>query len=383
MKATPFGPSDLPPRTVNNISPAINKRIMARTDLTLLQQMRITELSVANRKEVFGLTKADEEILIQAGTLIEQEIDAIVDEFYDAQTKVEDIATLIGDADTLSRLHQAQRRYILELFAGIYDINYVNSRLRIGMVHKRIGVEPALYLSAIGLLRDLILRYLQRRIDDAETVGRMAVALDRILSIDTSYVIDTYIRSLILEIEAGREKVEDYARSLEQKVTERTRELEELSRRDGLTGLFNARSFRDFLQRDLRVAERAEKPIALLYFDVDRFKEINDGQGHAAGDEVLQILGQVLLEICREGDVPCRYGGDEFCVILPNSDISGAQAVAERLVNEFAARRKDVTLSIGVAQNGPDRYDSLEIFVACADARMYESKKSEGFKISA
>lgn len=355
---------------------------MARTDFTLLQQMRITDLSVARRKEIFGLTKADEEALAGAGTLIEQEVDAIVEEFYRAQTSIEEIATLIGDADTLSRLRQAQRRYILELFAGVYDVDYVNSRLRIGMVHKRIGVEPALYISAVEVLRNLLLRGLRRGIKDDETANGAMAALDRILSIDTSYVMDTYIRSLLMEIEAGREKVEDYALSLEKKVAERTRELEQLSRRDGLTGLFNARSFWEYLQRDLRVAERGRKPIALIYLDVDHFKEINDGQGHAAGDEVLQTIGRILLDICREGDLPCRYGGDEFCVILPNSDANGAKVFAERLTEAFSSRTRDVTLSIGIAQNGPERYDPAEVFVSRADARMYESKKSAGFKIS-
>jgi hypothetical protein len=89
----------------------------------------------------------------QLPSKIEPHIDALVDKFYTLQTGITEIALLIGDADTLTRLRAAQRRYILDLFSGLYDLEYVNNRLRIGLVHKRIGVEPKLYLAAINTLK--------------------------------------------------------------------------------------------------------------------------------------------------------------------------------------------------------------------------------------
>lgn len=109
---------------------------MKRTDQTLLEQMRITELEIENRKALFMIDHDDVEVLTRVKPLIEREVESLVREFYELQTSVPEIALLIGDADTLGRLRSAQRKYVIDLFSGFYDIEYVNNRLRIGMVHK-------------------------------------------------------------------------------------------------------------------------------------------------------------------------------------------------------------------------------------------------------
>ena len=119
---------------------------MNQTEQTLLEQMRITDFEVEHRKILFSFSNADAQLLLSCKPTIEQNIDSVVTEFYRMQTSVAEIALLIGDADTLARLRSAQRKYILDLFGGLYDLEYVNNRLRIGLVHKRIGVEPKLYL---------------------------------------------------------------------------------------------------------------------------------------------------------------------------------------------------------------------------------------------
>ena len=117
---------------------------MLQTEQTLFEQMRITELEIESRKALFSFTGADVKALQSFKPIIEENIDKIVDDFYGLQTSVSEIALLIGDSDTLARLRTAQRRYVLDLFNGVYDLEYVNNRLRIGLVHKRIGVEPKL-----------------------------------------------------------------------------------------------------------------------------------------------------------------------------------------------------------------------------------------------
>ena len=121
---------------------------MKKTEQTLLEQMRITEFDIEARKALISFKEEDFEQLKSLRSLIESKIDNLVSEFYKRQTEIPEIALLIGDADTLARLISAQRNYVLDLFSGIYDLEYVNNRLRIGLVHKRIGVEPKLYLSA-------------------------------------------------------------------------------------------------------------------------------------------------------------------------------------------------------------------------------------------
>ena len=120
-----------------------------------------------------------------------------MDEFYLRQTEIDEISLLIGDADTLTRLRNAQRKYIVDLFAGNYDSECVNNRLRIGMVHKRIGVEPKLYLSAVRSLKDLIAEVLRDNITQEATLTETLKALDNLFYFDTTLVFDTYIGSLV------------------------------------------------------------------------------------------------------------------------------------------------------------------------------------------
>ena len=158
---------------------------MIRTDQTLLEQMCITEPEIARRKELLGFTDDDAKLLMSCKALVEEHIDSIVSEFYERQTAVDEIALLIGDADTLSRLHQAQRAYVLSLFEGYYDLHYVNKRLRIGLVHKRIGVEPKLFLAAIKTLKDTIAGALDRHVADKPQLAGIASALEKLLYFDT------------------------------------------------------------------------------------------------------------------------------------------------------------------------------------------------------
>ncbi|MFA7518457.1 protoglobin domain-containing protein [Shewanella sp.] len=115
---------------------------MLQTEQTLFEQMRITELEIESRKALFSFTGGDVKALQSFKPIIEENIDKIVDDFYGLQTSVSEIALLIGDSDTLARLRTAQRRYVLDLFNGVYDLEYVNNRLRIGLVHKRMVLSP-------------------------------------------------------------------------------------------------------------------------------------------------------------------------------------------------------------------------------------------------
>ncbi|MEZ5339128.1 MAG: GGDEF domain-containing protein [bacterium] len=344
--------------------------------------MRITELEIQRRKELLGLTRADLTLLTEVRGIVEENLDAIVDDFYERQTANAEIALLIGDADTLMRLKAAQRNYILELFGGYYDSEYVNSRLRIGMVHKRIGVGPKHFTSAVLLLKQIMLRVIGIALQDEERTEAIRQALEKLIQFDTAFVFDTYIKCLVSEIELSREKVESYARDLEATVRSRTRELEELSQRDSLTSLYNRRALLEMLRRDLGNARRSGDCVSMVYLDVDRFKQINDNEGHHRGDEVLKSVASVLSMITRDVDIAGRFGGDEFCIVLPGTDQAGARVFAERLIRELGERQPEITLSIGICQNGPHEFIGIPEMLRCADERMYLSKKQEGSFVS-
>lgn len=352
-----------------------------RIDKTLLEQMHISDVEISHRIELFGLCREELNQLASYKAVIENNVDQIVNDFYEIQTEIDEISLLIGDADTLSRLQLAQRKYVIDLFSGEYGSEYVNNRLRIGMVHKRIGVDPKLYLSAVSTLKGLISRVLIKTLGNNAAADAVLGILDRLFYFDITLVFDTYIDSLVGEIESAKAKTEIYATSLEEKVAERTRQLEELVKLDPLTNIYNQRAMLEVLNRELSVAKRRQTTLSFVYFDVDNFKDINDTYGHIKGDEVLNTIGKILLECVRESDVPCRYGGDEFCLILPECNIGNAAIVCEKIINKFRDIYPDFSLSIGIAEAGLQYHaDSVEL-IKMADKKMYLAKQESGFQI--
>jgi len=354
---------------------------LKRTQQTLLEQMKMSDVEILHRMKLLNLNKEELNLLYSHKILIEDNIDVIVDEFYEKQTEIDEISLLIGDADTLRRLRSAQRKYVMDLFSGNYDSEYVNNRLRIGMVHKRIGVEPKLYLSAVRTLKDVVIKTLKRTITKSDLLEQTLDALDKLLYFDTTLVFDTYIDCLVGEIENAKNRTEVYAKSLEEKVAERTQQLEEQAQMDPLTNLYNQRAMQDLLRRDLSTSKRRQVKLSLVYFDVDKFKDINDTHGHLKGDEVLKNIGQAMLNNVRETDVPCRYGGDEFCIILPDCGADEAKVICEKIIKEFGDRYPDYSLSIGIAETGLDEYIDGDNLIKMADDKMYLAKEDNGFQI--
>jgi diguanylate cyclase (GGDEF)-like protein len=351
---------------------------MRRTDTLLVDQMKLTDIEIRNRMQLLDLDTESLDFLAKHKVLIETNIDAIVNEFYEKQTAIEEISQLIGDADTLTHLRNAQRKYVLDLFSGHYDREYVNNRLRIGMVHKRIGVEPKLYLSAVRTLKEGISKVFRRHLTDTNELDKTLSTLVKLFYFDTTLVFDTYIASLLSEIETEKHKTEEYAKSLEIIVAERTKQLEDLAKLDALTGLYNRRTLEDVLERELAVVKRRDNILSLIYFDIDKFKSVNDTDGHLAGDEILKTTGKAMLANIREVDVACRYGGDEFCIILPDCDGSNAQVVAEKIIANFESAYPDLSLSVGISSARREQLNDLLSLIKDADRKMYEAKKHAG-----
>lgn len=349
-----------------------------KTDETLIQQMRINELELEHRKALYTFSEIDREALLAFQPLIDERIDSLVEQFYRQQTSIPEIALLIGDADTLSRLRSAQRRYILDLFSGRYDLDYVNNRLRIGLVHKRIGVEPKLYLAAVHSLKQLLRESIHAALTSTTVRDITLNALDKLMQIDVTFIFETYIRSLLSEIEVAKDRAERFGRDMEKKVHERTLELQQIARTDPMTGLLNVRHLGEIVSRDLRAAERRHEPVSVVYIDVDNFKAINDTRGHQKGDEVLRLIGTIIKSVTRVEDSCFRYGGDEFCVFLINCDAANAQrSFVGKLNDRIAQTGLEFTLSAGVAQTGPvDYIDAFEL-IHRADQNMYAAKQQK------
>ncbi|MES9927513.1 MAG: GGDEF domain-containing protein [Candidatus Thiodiazotropha sp. 6PDIVS] len=356
---------------------------MRRTDTTLLEQMHITDTEISQRMELLNLSQEGLKLLSSHSHIIEDNIDVIVNEFYKKQTEIDEISLLIGDAGTLMRLRSAQRKYVIDMFSGEYGSEYVNNRLRIGLVHKRIGVESKLYLSAVKSLKELVTRTLKNNIKNVDLLNSTLNVLESLFYFDTTLVFDTYIASLVEEIESEKRKTEIYAESLEGKVAERTKQLEELAKLDALTGIHNRRAMVDILNRELSISRRRESKLSLVYLDIDNFKKINDQQGHVKGDEILKYTSHILKSCVRDIDVACRYGGDEFCLVLPDCSIEDANNICLRIIEKFTSSYPNYSLSIGITEIVPGEIIEIDELIKKADKNMYIAKKQEGSIICA
>jgi len=181
------------------------------------------------------------------------------------------------------------------------------------------------------------------------------------------------LRTALRELEISRQEIEV-----------KNAELHEMAIRDGLTGCLNRRAFVDHGNKMFDNLRRQGRTLSALMLDIDHFKSVNDTYGHSVGDQVIKLVATALMKQLRSEDLLCRYGGEEFCVLLPDVGSRQARAIAERLRDTIEAnvgrglRRAEpivVTASVGAAGSNSGA-PSLEQLVNSADAALYESKRA-------
>jgi diguanylate cyclase (GGDEF)-like protein len=160
------------------------------------------------------------------------------------------------------------------------------------------------------------------------------------------------------------------------------RAVRENSVRDPLTGCYRRAHAVETLENELRRARRSQLPVAAIMFDVDQFKAINDTYGHLAGDAVLVAVGNRMRAVMRGSDLKCRYGGDEFLIVLPDTPVAGAQRVADSLRRDLETHMVkwgestiSLSASFGVTANMPGEVDAMAM-LGRADAAMYAAKQA-------
>jgi len=160
------------------------------------------------------------------------------------------------------------------------------------------------------------------------------------------------------------------------------KEMEKLAITDSLTGLYNRRFFFAFAENEIERSKRYNKNLSIIMMDIDHFKKVNDSFGHQIGDQVLKEIADICLSILRKVDLMCRYGGEEFAVLLPETEGAEAAHAAERMCTAISSLRLknekgdvSVSVSIGVAELDSSR-GSFEKLLAAADTALYTAKET-------
>lgn len=158
--------------------------------------------------------------------------------------------------------------------------------------------------------------------------------------------------------------------------------LSERAQIDGLTGLWNRAHFEERLAQAVATNQRHDRPLSIAMLDIDHFKSINDNYGHPAGDSAIQGVADVLQQAGRKGDVACRYGGEEFALIMPDTTPDQAQAMCERIRESIEQRRwpshpdRALTISAGVCGSTAAAPAQPTDWVSAADGALYDSKQA-------
>jgi diguanylate cyclase (GGDEF)-like protein len=337
---------------------------------SLCDQLQITAEELQIRLTFLSFGEQDWRNLVEIRDVISSRVDEIIGEFYDHLLQFEELRGILSDSKLVERLKGSQRRYLLSLGQSADCVEYAEGRLRIGFTHERVGLKQKWYLGAYHKLFELILQRLAVRYSgDACRLSSLILTLNKILTLDEIFVVETYYQATMQRLEGSL-----------QQLNEAHRQLIEISRLDPLTQANNRRALMESLELELRRSLRYHHPFALLFLDIDHFKEINDRYGHAFGDKVLQRIVGVARGQVRPPDIIGRYGGEEFAIGLVECSPEGAQRIAERIRLRIAESSivweqnvASVTVSIGIAMLTPDA-DRVETLINRADRALYEAK---------
>lgn len=338
--------------------------------------------SLINRAERSANANGSDYSLFQATVLLEDQV----------RRRTQDLEAALRDNESITRsLYQSEERYRSMVTQSLVGVALVEDE-RFTYVNP--AILQTLGYSAIELLKIGPVAIVVE--EDQHTARTM---LQQRMRGELQEVHHTFAarckdgRVVTLEIHGSTMRVDGTTTlvNLVIDITERRRaerevlalqeQLREQSIRDPLTGLHNRRYMEDALERELLVAQRQGKPVSVVIVDVDHFKSINDRHGHLAGDEVLRGVAETMKRLARASDIFCRYGGEEFLLVLPGLAADEAGARAEKIRQALAATPIEsgqaaitLTASFGVAAC-PLHGQSAEELVARADQALYQAKR--------
>lgn len=294
----------------------------------------------------------------------------LVEKFYTKLLKQPESASILAGIQDLAPLKTTQTQYLSTFGIGFDQFDYFENRLRVGLAHARFGISLGIYMCAYRMMEQLILDAVPEAIRaDQEAYTRLQVLILKLTTLDMSIAAETYHATKIKSMERSL----DYMRKEES-------HLRQLASSDSLTHLLNHEYGLEVLHNTVKECANADLPLCLMMADLDKFKEVNDTHGHLVGDGVLRESAARIKSSVRQHDVVSRYGGEEFMIILSNTNLETAAVIAERIRSHLSdspivvdSSRISLTISIGLYCM-QDTDDAMSI-VKHADEALYTAKK--------
>ncbi|HMB23048.1 MAG: diguanylate cyclase [Chloroflexota bacterium] len=363
-KATPF---EVQLRRLERIQ-AINYELVAKRSLGEILHQIVRIAAEVTECEIISLLLLDE----ASNTLRFVVTTRKEDRLFNFPVPQESIAgaAFAGDEPVIVHDVQSDPRYFPDIAEVTNYLTYTLIALPLKFRERKIGVLEA------GNKRD------GQLFDETDVQLLTTIAAQATIAIENARLYQK-AQDEIAERIRVEEQLRRHRDDLDELVKERTAEVHRLAITDALTNLFNRYHLIELGNQALFLAQRHHSPLAALMLDIDHFKMINDTYGHAAGDEALRKLADQLRQGLRSSDILGRYGGDEFVVLMPETDLQTARQSAERLLAGIRELRVSTpqtelgfTASIGVAELDHARQQTIDALIACADNAMYAAKQA-------
>ena len=246
----------------------------------------------------------------------------------------------------------------------------LNEELSFTFVPVLLLVDPSDAEAALAKMESSLIDILIKPVNPSELRSRLR-AMQQVKNIHDQLDIEKHVLQQKLDEE----------RKIREQLTSINEELKRLSTTDGLTGLANYRYMRNWLTTEYEIATRYKLQLSAIMLDLDNFKDVNDRFGHPFGDYVLKTIASLIQERSRRADFTARYGGDEFVIILPNTDGTAAVNLAQRVhkavekhLFDDGQHKCNITISLGISSYPADGVQSAEMLIDFADRALYAAK---------
>lgn len=302
--------------------------------------------------------------------IIVPKLNDIIEQFYNYILGEPAMSCFFNDKALITKLRGTQKLYLLSFGVNFELESYFENRLKIGLAHARIALPLSLYQCAYNCMQEIICYYIN--LDTTFTYSekqQSIIYLQRMNTLDQSLAVDTYFKANIQNLEHSIEQLKTKSASLRSKVDF-----------DGLTTIHSRRKILELLAAELELFMNDNIFFAIVMIDIDNFKLVNDDYGHIAGDEVLKNTAARINGAIRKVDIVGRYGGEEFIVLLPGTDIDTAKTICERIrvgIAENLVKCEDSLISVTISQGVTivRQGDSVDSAIKRADELMYQSKQ--------